>query len=41
MSLNPEERLQEVWSKLPFSEKEVVLDFAEFLASRRIPLHNS
>ena len=38
MNISPEERLQEVWSKLPSSEKEAVLDFAEFLASRRVSL---
>ena len=38
MNVSPEERLQEVWSRLPASEKEVVLQFAEFLAQRRVAL---
>ncbi len=35
MSVSPEERLQEIWSRLPVHEQEVVLDFAEFLAYKR------
>ena len=35
MSVRHEERLQAVWGRLPSHEQEEVLDFAEFLASRR------
>ena len=35
MSVSPEERLQEIWGRLPTHEQEEVLDFAEFLAYRR------
>ncbi len=35
MSVSPEERLQDIWGRLPAHEQEEVLDFAEFLASRR------
>ena len=35
MSVSSEERLQEVWARLPVREQEEVLDFAEFLAHRR------
>lgn len=36
MSASPAERLQEAWTKLPAHEQKEVLDFAEFLAHRRI-----
>lgn len=36
MSVSSKERLQEVWAKLPLHEQKEVLDFAEFLAHRRI-----
>lgn len=35
MSTSTEERLQEVWAKLPAREREQILDFAEFLAHKQ------
>ena len=35
MSASTEERLQEIWAKLPVREREEILDFAEFLAHRQ------
>ena len=35
MSVSPEERLQEIWGRLPAHEQEEVLDFAEFLVYRQ------
>ncbi len=37
MNVSPEERLQDVWSKLLIPEQETVVHFAEFLAQRRDP----
>ncbi len=36
MGANPAEQLQEVWTKLSDHEQKEVLDFAEFLAHKRI-----